>query len=86
MEIVWCSLFSEVSLDICIGSSGSVWAEFSTGINGSMDAGVDAITYDSAELSATSIYQAIATHGAVIGAIVAEIRCDCGCAEIHFIS
>ena len=60
--------------------------DLATGINGGVDAGVDVIADDRAELSPSGIDKTAIDHRAVVRAIVAEIRSDRARAKIDFVT
>jgi hypothetical protein len=58
------------------GEGGGAWAEFATGVEGGVDAGMNVGADNSSELSSTSVDEIAFDGGAMIGSIVAEVGGD----------
>ena len=67
------NLMQHVPLDDFPGAGVSVWPELTAGVNGGIDAGVDLVADDDAELAATGIDEAAADDRTVVFAIMAEV-------------
>jgi hypothetical protein len=60
--------------------------EFSAGIKGGIDAGVNVIANDRPELATSGIDQLITHTGAMVFAIVSKVGCDRACTEVDLMT
>jgi hypothetical protein len=75
----------KIVLDDFTRASAGVGAELTTWVNGGVDAGVDVIADDGAELAAPCIDKLAMDHGSVIFPIVTKIRRRGACTEIDML-